>query len=280
MDTHELIIKTKKRIWRKWSLAVKIFPIVLLISILKYLSHNYGFEVMELNALFSSLIAGTIFLIGFLISGVLTDYKESEKIPSEMSGILKSLFDDTLTIQGSKKTESAFRFLKFQQEFNVSLKEWFYKKERTSSILNKVSSMNDFFVEFDKEGIQANYIIKMKNEQNSLRKMILRIDTIRDTSFVGSAYAIVEAMGLLISFGLIIIKIEPFYASLFFTILVMFLITYMVFLVKDLDNPFDYSVKGERHSEISLRPLHDCMQVIDDFLKNYPEDRILLKHKD
>ncbi|MGB3004874.1 MAG: hypothetical protein WBC06_00075, partial [Chitinophagaceae bacterium] len=121
MDTHELIIKTKKRIWRKWSLAVKIFPIVLLISILKYLSHNYGFEVMELNALFSSLIAGTIFLIGFLISGVLTDYKESEKIPSEMSGILKSLFDDTLTIQGSKKTESAFRFLKFQQEFNVSL---------------------------------------------------------------------------------------------------------------------------------------------------------------
>ena len=75
MDTQELIIKTKKRIWRKWSLAVKIFPIVLLISILKFLSHNYGFEVMELNALFSSLIAGTIFLIGFLISGVLTDYK-------------------------------------------------------------------------------------------------------------------------------------------------------------------------------------------------------------
>jgi hypothetical protein len=33
-------------------------------------------------------------------------------------------------------------------------------------------------VAFENEGIQANYIIKMKNEQNNLRKMVLRIDTL------------------------------------------------------------------------------------------------------
>ena len=48
--------------------------------------------------------------------------------------------------------------------------------------------------------------------------MILRIDTIRDTDFIGSAYAIVEAMGFLTALGLIVMKIEPFYASLFFHI--------------------------------------------------------------
>jgi len=67
--------------------------------------------------------------------------------------------------------------------------------------------MNDFFIEFENEGIQANYIIKMKNEQNNIRKMILRIDTIRDTNFIGSAYAIVEFMGFLIAIFLIIMKI-------------------------------------------------------------------------
>ena len=46
---------------------------------------------MELNALFTSLVAGTIFLIGFLISGVLSDYKESEKLPSELSASIKTL---------------------------------------------------------------------------------------------------------------------------------------------------------------------------------------------
>ena len=128
--------------------------------------------------------------------------------------------------------------------------------------------MTDFFIEYDNEGIQVNYIIKLKNEQHNLRKMILRIDTIRDTEFAGSAYAIVEAMGLAIAIGLIIIKIEPFYASLFFTILVTFLISYMFLLIKDLDNPFDYSVKGESGTEISLKPIHDFEFELKEFKVN------------
>jgi hypothetical protein len=96
--------------------------------------------------------------------------------------------------------------------------------------------------------------------------MILRIDTIRATEFVGSAYAIVEAMGFLITIGLIIIKIEPFYASLFFTLLVTFLISYMFLLIKDLDNPFDYSVNGESGTEISLKPIHDLESELKDFM--------------
>jgi hypothetical protein len=210
-----------------------------------------------LNALFTSLVAGTIFLIGFLISGVLADYKESEKIPSELSASLKTLFDDAYTIYKGKNSDTALQFIEFQRSFVSSLMDWFYKKERTRSILNKISRMNDFFIEFDKEGVQANYIIKLKNEQNSLRKMVLRIDTIRATDFISSAYAIVEAMGFLVVFGLLVIKIEPFYASLFFTLLVTFLIFYMFLLIKDLDNPFDYSAKGESGTEISLKPLHD-----------------------
>ena len=124
--------------------------------------------------------------------------------------------------------------------------------------------MNAYFIELDKEGIQANYIIKMKNEQNNIRRIILRTDTIRDTEFVGSAYAIVEVMGFLIAFGLIIIKIEPFYASLFLTLLITFFISYMFLLIKDLDNPFDFSIKGETGTEISLKPIHDIESMVYD----------------
>jgi len=265
MKPQEIINITQKKIWRKWSIAFKIMPLVILVAILKFLAHRFGFEIMELNALFTSLVAGTIFLIGFLISGVLSDYKESEKLPSELSASIKSLFDDTYTVYKSKNSDNARQFIEFQKSFINSLSVWFYKKERTKSILKKVSMMNDFFVELDKEGIQPNYIIKMKNEQSSIRKMILRIDTIRDTEFIGSAYAIVEAMGLFIAFGLIIIKIEPFYASIFFTLIVTFLISYMFFLIKDLDNPFDYSGNGESGTEISLKPIHDLESALKDF---------------
>jgi hypothetical protein len=257
-------MKSMSEIIQKWSIAFRILPLVLLIAILKFLSHKFGFEVMELNALFTSLVAGTIFLIGFLISGVLTDYKESEKIPSELAGSLRNLFDDTFTIYKGRNSDTANQFLAFQKSLIISLKDWFYKKECTQSILSKISQMNDYFIELDKEGIQANYIIKMKNEQNNLRRIILRIDTIRDTEFIGSAYAIVEVMGFLTAFGLIIIKIEPFYASLFLTLLITFLISYMFLLIKDLDNPFDFPIKGETGTEISLKPIYEIESIYYD----------------
>jgi hypothetical protein len=257
-------MKSTRRLLQKWSIALRILPLIILVTALKFGSHKFGFEVMELNALFSSLVAGTIFLIGFLISGVLTDYKESEKLPSELAAVLRNLYDDTLTIHKGKNSVAAKEFIVFQQDFIGSVKDWFYKKVKIKVALDKLSSMNEYFIALDKEGIQANYIIKMKNEQNNIRKMIMRIDTIRDTEFVGSAYAIVEAMGILTVFGLLIIRIEPFYASLFLTLLITFLISYMFHLIKDLDNPFDYATRGETGTEISLKPIHDFAAIILD----------------
>ncbi len=257
-------MKSTRRLIQKWSIALRILPLIILVTALKFGTHKFGFEVMELNALFSSLVAGTIFLIGFLISGVLTDYKESEKLPSELAAVLRNLYDDALTIHKGKNSEAAKEFIVFQRNFISSLKDWFYKKVKIRIVLDKLSSMNDYFIALDKEGIQANYIIKMKNEQNNIRKMIMRIDTIRDTEFVGSAYAIVEAMGFLTVFGLLIIKIEPFYASLFLTLLITFLISYMFLLIKDLDNPFDYAANGETGTEISLKPIYDFETIIFD----------------
>ena len=257
-------MKLTRRLIQKWSIALKILPLIILVTALKFGTHKLGLEVMELNTLFSSLVAGTIFLIGFLISGVLSDYKESEKLPSELAAVLRNLYDDTLTIHKGKDSVAAKEFVGFQRDFISSLKDWFYKKVKIKVVLDNLSSMNDYFIALEKEGIQANYIIKMKNEQNNIRRMVMRIDTIRDTEFVGSAYAIVEAMGFLTVFGLLIIRIEPYYASLFLTLLITFLISYMFLLIKDLDNPFGYAANGETGTEISLKPIHDFEKIIFD----------------
>jgi len=257
MSPIEMFSRTKNRFWQKWSIAVKIIPFVALVVGAKFLFHYKGWEIMEINAVFTSLVGGTIFLIGFLISGVLSDYKESEKLPSELAASLRTLNDDTDTLIRSFDSQAARDFLVYQKELYYSLIKWFYKQERTTAMLSKISAMNDYISALEKEGIQVNYIVRLKNEQNSLRKMLLRIDTVRDTDFIGPAYTIVEVMGMLIAFGLIIIKMDPFYASLFCTTLVTFLVAYMFLLIHDLDNPFDYSSKGESGTEVSLKPLND-----------------------
>ncbi len=67
----------RKNIW----IFVKALVLVPLIIGIKFLAHAYGLEFLAINNLFSGIIAANVFLMGFLLSGVLSDYKESEKIP-------------------------------------------------------------------------------------------------------------------------------------------------------------------------------------------------------
>lgn len=243
---------------KKWHLVIKIIPIMLVIIVLKALFHKFNLEFISLNALFTSLIASTTFLIGFLITGVISDYKESEKIPGDMASGLESLYDEIYILDKNKGNDATKKFLVFYGDFLNSIKDWFYRKEKTRSILTKLHSMDDHFAELESM-IQPNFLTRMKNEQGNIRKFIIRINSIRDISFVPSAYAIVEVLAFFVIFGLLILKIEPFYEALFFTTLVSFLMVYMIFLIKDLDNPFDYSEHGESGTEVSIKPIWDLI---------------------
>lgn len=247
---------------KKWHILIRLIPFLIGIFILKLIFHYSGFEVISLNALFTSLIAATTFLIGFLITGVISDYKESEKIPGELASSLESIYDEAYILNKNKKNKITKEFLNFHIAFIKSFNDWFYKKERTAIIMEKLNKMNDYFSEFEPL-TQANFITRMKTEQSNVRKMVTRIHTIRETSFVQSAYAIVEALAIFLIVGLLLLKLEPFYESVFFSLVVSFLVLYMLFLIKDLDNPFEYSEYGENGTEVSLKPIHDLISRID-----------------
>jgi len=238
---------------------MQILPIMLVIIALKCITHFLGFEWISLNALFTSVVAATTFLIGFLITGVISDYKESEKIPGEMAASLEVLYDEAFILGLTKKQAVSKEFIKFHKEFMDSLINWFWKEERTKTLLAKLSKYNEYFAKFEKY-TQANFITRAKQEQNNIRKMIIRVHSIRETSFVSSAYTIVEVLAIILVVGLLILKLEPFYEALFFVTVVSFIVIYMIYLIRDLDNPFDYSGNGETGTEVSLKPIHDLYE--------------------
>lgn len=97
--------------------------------------------------------------------------------------------------------------------------------------------------------------------------MLIRIHSIRETSFVTSGYAIAEAITALLVIGLIFVKIDPFYEALFFISAITFLQAYMIAFIKDLDNPFEYYGKDRGPDEISLKPLDDLKQRMEEKIR-------------
>lgn len=69
-------------------------PVDLVLECAKVVVHRMGWEIFELNRLLSSGIGGAIFIIGFLLSSILADYKEAEGIPADLRNSIEAIDGD------------------------------------------------------------------------------------------------------------------------------------------------------------------------------------------
>lgn len=60
----------------------------------KWLLHAFGFEPIEQTSLHNAMISSVIFVIGFVLSATIADYKESERIPAEFASTVENMYED------------------------------------------------------------------------------------------------------------------------------------------------------------------------------------------
>ena len=140
-------------------------------------------------------------------------------------------------------------------QLSQDILSWFHKKHRTAELMEHVNDLTPQLAAME-QWTQATLVARLKQEQSNLRRTLTRIHTIRETSFVASGYLLADLITSLLCIGLVLLKIEPFYESLFFVTVIAYLMIYLSMLIRDLDNPFGYY---ERYSgeDVSLKPLED-----------------------
>lgn len=249
-----------KHLPERWRLAFKVLPFVAAAAIGKVITSELGWENVAPNPLYTGLVAGTVFLLGFLLAGTLADYKESEKLPGELAAGVETIADECLILYRGKRAQPARDCLEHLGLIAASLRSWLRSKESTTAVLDRIGDLNAYFLEFEAL-TQPNFIVRLKQEQHALRRMVIRINTIRETSFVGAGYAIAELIILLLVVGLLFVEFGSLGAEVFLICTITFLLVYMLFLIRDLDNPFDYDGEAQLSAaEVSLEPLDHLEQ--------------------
>jgi ABC-type multidrug transport system fused ATPase/permease subunit len=240
-------------------------PFVLGFVLLKLVVHVLDWEPFELGPVLTSLIAATVFLLGFLIAGTLADYKESEKLPGEISAIFETMADDCRAIYEAKGAPEARACLLYLRELLDTTLEWMEKDVRTNVMLEKIAALSGQFTSLE-QYTQPNFIVRLRQEQSNLRKAILRVDTIRDTEFVKAGYTIAQIATVLLILAFVLTNIDPFYESLFLFGAVTFLLMYILLLIEDLDNPFSYN-HAFSGSRVSRKHMRDTLDRLDEDLR-------------
>jgi hypothetical protein len=202
-----IIIKNRHR------LLLQVSIIVALVVGVKLIVHFSGWEILTINPLFSGIVAANVFLMGFLLNGVLSDFKESERLPGELSACLENLSQEVSGIRMANPEANVGPCLVLISQLSQDILSWFHKKHVTSELLEHVNGLTPQFAIME-QWTQATLIARLKQEQANLRRTLIRIHTIRETSFISSGYLLADLVTFLLCLGLILAKIEPFYESL------------------------------------------------------------------
>jgi hypothetical protein len=168
---------------KRYRLFMRTLLAVAVVIAVKLAAHWLGWEIISLNPLFSGIVAANVFLMGFLLSGVLGDYKESERLPGELACSLEVIADEAWAIHRAKQAPVAKECFRHLLDLTASIKEWFHKKQRTRDVMMKLDGLGDFFLAFEPL-TQANFIVRLKQEQSNVRRILVRIHTVRETNFI------------------------------------------------------------------------------------------------
>jgi hypothetical protein len=246
----------------KWGLILKAFGITISLLVVRLVFDYLKFDILSVTNLITAFIGGAIFTIAIIFTGTLTDYKESEKIPGEIATSIRSFYSDldfirvqdkTLVCRIQEKTAALLRCITTNFRNNV----W-----SLEDMDSAIDTINDDIARLVDLNVPPNFVIKLKTEMTNIDRISHRIKTIAETSFIPAAYAIAELAAAGVVILLFFVKLDPYYEGLvLFTVLCM-LLTALLLLIKDMDNPFE--VGKNTYADIDLFLLWDLEKKLDE----------------
>ncbi len=227
----------QNQIFTKYRLFIETALLVSLVIGTKLLVEQFSLEFINLSALFTSVIAGAIFIISIILSGLIADYKESEKLPNEIASAIENIYQEGLSISRSYKN---FDIKKLRKNLTAILDSFMQDlgTHNSRKALLPLENLAQSFQEMEQLGVPPNYIVRLKQEQGIIRKSILRIYHIQRINFLPSAQLLAQTIVLLVVGLLIFSRIEPFIDGIVLVAFISYIFIFLLRVLRIIDKPF------------------------------------------
>jgi hypothetical protein len=246
---------------KKYVFVLKALAIVALLVAVKLVVDLFNLDVITVSPVITGIVAGVIFTIAIIFTGVLSDYKESEKIPGDLAASIKSLYRDTgvlVNIDESLAIHIREHIIELIDTLTANFKNNCWKLREINPVTNKIDA--DINTAYEK-GLPAPMIVKMRNELAAIDRLIYRVEIIMETSFIPAAYHIATISITAVLLILMFTKMDPYYEGVLLFGSVAFVLISLLMLIHDMDNPFEYGNNGAADVDLKiLFKLKDCIE--------------------
>jgi hypothetical protein len=240
-----------------------VLPIAVLLTALKMAVHLLGLEFIAFNALVPSLIAGAIFIIGFLLAQLLTDYKEAERMPGEFRSALEAIYDETRVFAQKVPATDLNGMRRILSDIVTALEDCLRSTGGTCDMnpaIRRVGDLTDAFAELERLGFSERYLVRLKYAQDILRRSLFRTFYVQKMQFVPSAHVLGQTLIYGSLLLLLMMRTEQALEPALVFGFVSYLFVYVLLLVRSLEQPFR---KGRNSvDDVSLFLLRDFREKI------------------
>jgi predicted membrane chloride channel (bestrophin family) len=245
-------------------LLFQAIPVALVVIVLKWLYDASALPHLELNPLLTGVVAAEVFLIGFMLSGTAGDFKEAERLPGELAASLETVADECLIVDAELELPEAAQCVKQLITIAESVRAWLLSNDGLDTVMANLRALNPLFIVFA-PAIQAGFTSRLKSEQATMRRLIIRMDTMRRTSFVSAGYLIAEVTALAVLILLLMTNLGQLAPTILVVGVISYLLFYLLALIRDLDNPFEYLNGKPGAADVHL----DVLEVSEDRLRAF-----------
>jgi hypothetical protein len=244
----------------KWRLLYLALPAGAVVLLLRYVLHDRAGKSGILQFSDSGpVITGAALVVGLMLTGVVADYKESEKLPSSVGWGLVGLEDYAVrSLRVIDKDDSWVhgRFVPVAHSIN----DWLYGRKNNAELWADYADINKVIDEIAKMGATDPYLHQLHGTSNGLSGALDRMIVIRDTSFVKAGYALLDIL-VVVVLGLMVVVDFPSGAGQYIMPAAISVVyVYMLLFIKDLDNPFGYGENNGKGSaaDVDLTPWREA----------------------
>jgi len=261
------VIKTRKlqTLLNRFRLVVQALPAVIAVLILRYVLQEI-FDIGEV-ATFSevgSVITGVTLILGFMLGGVLTDYKESEKLPASVAVALAGFRSTAHSGLLAKDLDVSIINARISKVANA-IAGWFVGTNSEDEMWNALLDFPVLIVDLEKAGMASHYVGRLMVLNGELNGVLNRISVIRNTSFVQSGYVLMSLLVLVLQGTMAIVSFPSSIMSWIAPSVLSLAYAYLWLLVRDLDNPFGHSENEGKGSgaDVDITPLLNVVRALN-----------------
>ena len=139
-------------------------------------------------------------------------------------------------------------------EIGHSVRMWLLHNKGFDEVMADLRALNPLFMVFAPK-ILVGFTTRLKSEQATMRKLVIRMDTMRRTSYVSAGYLIAEITAAVILVLLLITEIGQLAPTVLVVGVISYLLVYVLALIRDLDNPFEYPSGTPGAADVHLEVL-------------------------